>query len=119
LSSRASSAVERYWALAPGDYPLLDRLTVRGVEERGGEAVELELVFAGKGDGRLVVRCSGVRKLEFVQPWTSNMLVGSLRVTDISDRQWERIWFEVRDEEEECVSFICETFDAEVVSGRG
>ena len=108
-----SGAVERYRALSPAQFPLLRRLTISEFEEELGPSTSLEMIFYGEGDHFLVVRCSGVRDLVFQQPWTSNMMLHALEVTDISARQLEGIRFEVRDVEGQCISFTSRTFEAE------
>ena len=108
-----SESVDRYLALSPIQFPQLRRLTIYEFEEELGPSTSLEMIFYGEADHFLTVRCSGVRDLVFQQPWTSNMLLHALQVTDISARQLEGIRFEVRDVEGQCISFTCRTFEAE------
>jgi hypothetical protein len=112
-----SAVVDRYWALAPREFPNLRRLTLSEGESVDGVAeVGLEMRFSGAGPEGLVVRCSGVRDFTFRQPFTSDMKLHALDVRDSSDAGLEAIRFEVRDLEEECLSFKCRTFEAERAS---
>jgi hypothetical protein len=70
--------------------------------------------FRDEGTGRLIVACTGVRNLRFTQPWTSDMKLHWLSVTDVRDRQLEGIGFEVVDFERDWLSFTAATFTAEV-----
>lgn len=108
-----SRAIDHYRALSPRDYPYLERLAI--VEEAGalGPEIALEMRFYGADGKRLLVRCSGVRDLEFKQPWTTDMKLHSLKIADLASAQMEDIRLAVRDLEEEFLSFECRTFEAE------
>jgi len=109
-----SRAVDRYLELTPGDFPYLRRLAIVERVGKVGVDIDIEMEFYGDRERCLVVRCSGVRNLVFRQPFTTDMKLHSLHVDDVSSRQLEDIQFRVRDLEEECLSFSCRTFDAEL-----
>jgi len=106
-----STVVEHYLALSPRDFPHLRSLLL--VEQDSGDGPELvvELTFVGSGSESLVVRCAGVRDLVFRQPFTSDMRLNALDVDDVRHAQLETIGFEVRDIEQEHLSFKSRTFD--------
>lgn len=108
-----SRIVNAYLALDPIHFPYLRQLTVVEREADLGVDIELELRFYGAAEGTLLVRCGGVRDLVFRQPFTTDMKLHSLNVHDVSGAQLEDVRFEVRDLEEEWLSFSCRTFEAE------
>ena len=72
------------------------------------------MAFRAEGAELLTVACAGVRGLTFTQPWTSDMKLHWLDVTDVRDRQMEGIGFEVVDLEREWLSFTTATFTSRV-----
>lgn len=57
----------------------------------------------------------GVRNLRVSQPVLSKYQISDLDIRSTSDQQWEGVYFEVMDAEEESLSFLCETFDYHVL----
>jgi hypothetical protein len=104
--------VADYSALEPRRFPWLSRLAMH--EEPDAAGLVLELEFRDERTGRLIVRCEGVRELEFKQPWTTDMRLHALHVTDFQTRQLEGIAYAVADIEEECLSFKSASFTASV-----
>jgi hypothetical protein len=78
-----------------------------------GSRVDLELEFRDERSGRLVISCEDVRNLVFKQPWTTDMRLHSLDVTDVRSRQMEGIAYSVTDVEQEWLSFTAATFSAQ------
>jgi hypothetical protein len=97
-------AAADYLALDSHRFPWLTRLGVREADD-GSMGIDLELEFRDEGRGRLIVRCGGVRELEFKQPWTTDMRFHSLDITDVRDRQLEGIAYFVVDIEQDWLSF--------------
>ena len=108
-----SREIERYLELLPGEYPYLESLAVCEIGGAGGPEIALVMTFYGAGGGRIVVRCAGVRDLVFNQPWTTDMKLHSLEVTDLGSAQIEGVRFAVRDLEEEVLEFKSRTLEAE------
>jgi hypothetical protein len=103
--------VESYRSLDPRQYPWLASLALS--ESEGGR-LDVEMSFRDEGVGRIIVECAGVRAFRFTQPWTSDMKLQWLDVTDIRDRQMEGVGFEVVDFERLWLSFTSATFAARV-----
>jgi hypothetical protein len=102
--------VEDYLALEPRRFSWLERMEVRAA----GSGFDLELEFRDESSGRLVVVCEGVRDLVFKQPWTTDMRLHALEVTDVRSRQMEGVAYSVSDLEQESLSFTAATFSAQV-----
>jgi hypothetical protein len=105
------NAVADYLALEPRRYPWLTRLAIdEAPDVSTGLALELE--FRDDAAGRLMVRCEGVRELVFKQPWTTDMRLHGLHVTDVRDRQLGGIGYVIADVEEEFLSFKAASLSA-------
>lgn len=114
-------AVERYLALAPQEYILVDRLELRrmppGSEWGPGLSLELELI-----DGDLdVLRSAFNLWLKFYRIAGLKLDVGSalgvsqLEIHSIRDRGWEHLHYVIEDTESgDTFKFYCDWFEAEL-----
>lgn len=84
----------------------------RLVLDRTMEGLTLLIVgLPASGGERVAVRFRGVRNMRFRSEVTELSELPVVMATDISDRGWEDIRFEVRDTEEEVFSFYCREYE--------
>jgi hypothetical protein len=110
--------IRQYWSLNPREFHILDRLIMSQTypAKRPTEILGLELVLRSKEAAdrrRLVLSFSGVEELQ-VTPHASLIQFLMLEIRSIRDRQWENLKYEVKETEEDTLSFYCASFEANI-----
>ena len=111
-------AVRHYWSLNPREFHILDQLILSQTypAKRSTELLTLELVLRSKevtDRRRLVLTFSGVEELQ-VTPHASLIQFLMLDIKSIRDRQWDYLKYEVKETEEDTLSFYCESFESRI-----
>ena len=111
-------AMSQYWSLNPREFYLLDQLILSQTypAKRSTEILTLELVLRpieAMDRRRLVLSFSGVEELQ-VTPHASLIQFLMLEIRSIRDRQWENLKYEVKETEEDTLSFYCASFEANI-----
>ena len=84
------------------------QLSIERTEDKLGLRLTLENTVEKV---RLEVRFVGVRQLRFRTDPTDLLGLVLMQCDNVTDRGWEGIRFEIKDYEEEFISFYCEAFD--------
>jgi hypothetical protein len=108
--------IKAYDALQPSDYRDVERITIDQSDDHDGYEVTLRLMLrpVTVEDHRLALTFHGVVNLALTPPPRFALQLPFLTIRSISDLGWERIHYSVKDEENEVLSFLCESFDARV-----
>lgn len=108
--------IERYYSLDPTRFSVLERLEVCQSHFPGEQpdlSLKIELLPPARDDERkLLLSFSGVRGLRFEQEATSLLQMVFITIDSIKGNGWEGLNYEVREEEENSLSFVCQSFDA-------
>jgi hypothetical protein len=109
--STTSKKIEDYYSVKPARFNFVTRFewSVAPLREDYSPQLLMHLTSVSKIESgvELILNFRGVRNLRFgaigiVQPL--------LEIRDVSDGQWDRVTFEVRDIENETISFLCQDF---------
>ena len=114
--------IEHYYALKPLDFSVLERLelsqTVPPQQTPSDLSLNIVLHSPRRTDKRrLCLSFDGVVNFSLV-PWSSFVQFPLIEIRAIGDRQWEHLQYEVRETENNTLSFVCRDFDASVENGE-
>lgn len=110
--------MSHYWSLKSREFYILDQLTLSQTypAKQSTEILALELVLRPKEPTdrrRLVLSFRGVERIHLI-PQSSMVQFLMLEIRSIRDRQWENLKYEVKEKEEETISFYCESYEASI-----
>jgi len=112
-------AVDRYWALRPATFAILDKLELRQTHPAEQLPPELSLEMwlypeSNEYDDRYRLRLSffGVEVLK-LQP-QGLVQFGPLAIKSMRDYGWEHLKYQVEDSESNQLSFYCKSFEARI-----
>ena len=122
---RASTShleIERYYSIQPQRYPIVERLDIIQGEGHAPEALALSLVIELRSQSReqsvrMILRFWRVTGLELRQPSASEWQL-ILDVRSVVAMGWERTNYSVIDNDQHSLTFLCERFDFEIMSGK-
>jgi hypothetical protein len=105
--------IEGYLALSPRSYSLVWEIQLR--LERPEDAppralLRIVLIPKEQSGHGLTLQFEGVQRLRLAQPDWSEFSIAYLSITSMTDRGMEGIGYQVRDEEEDSMEFLCHTF---------
>jgi len=114
--------IEHYYALKPVDFSVLERLelsqTVPPQQTPSDLSLNIVLHSPRRTDKRrLCLSFDGVVNFSLV-PWSSFVQFPLIEIRAIGDRQWEHLQYEVRETENNTLSFVCRDFDASIEDGE-
>jgi len=101
--------IDEYVWLKPSRFGRLTRFewSLVPLDEGYSQHLAIHLSRLGPGTDELILNFKEVRNVQF----SCHGLVGVLLdVRDASDRQWDKVAFEVRDTENDTMSFLCQDF---------
>ena len=109
--------IEGYLALSPRSYPLVSDIQLR--LERPEDApprarLRIVLVPREQSSHGLTLQFEGVQRLRLAQPDWSEFSIAHLSITSMIDRGMEGVGYQVRDEEEDSIEFLCHTFQYDI-----
>jgi len=106
------SSVDEFERLQPQTFGRIREITVENSAE-GAMRFQMILATDDPADARfLTLRCEDVTSLVLGDVHGGQWCV--LTAADISDRQWDGLYYAINDVEEEVLSLFCRTFTAEV-----
>ena len=116
-------AISAYQALNPTLFDVLDRFDLRQhyhSDQQHELSIELWLrMYENEDDDprRLRLTFEGVRNL--MTTFQGFALLPRIAIRSIRDYRWERLSYEVKDEEGNTFSFFCRDFQAHIVEANG
>jgi hypothetical protein len=115
-------AIRAYLELNPTQFDVMDKFELHqqySLDQEHKLFLELWLrMYENEYDDarRLRLTFEGVRDLKTAfQGFT---LLPKIVIRSIRDYQWEQLRYEVKDAEDNCVSFFCRSFQAEIIEMR-
>ena len=108
----ATKKIQEYGSLHPFDFDMVGRLELVVTPLIQGYTTQLTLrCISSRGERKaqvLVLNFEEVRDLKFRAPGAPFQTF--LDVRDVSDRQWDRVKYQVLDNENAMISFFCNDF---------
>lgn len=110
--------LDQYYSLKPVDFSVLERLELYQIvppqQSPSDLSLKIELRSHRTTDNRrLCLSFSGVVNLRLV-PWSSFVQFPLIEIRSIGDRHWENIKYEVKELENNALSFFCRDFDVTI-----
>ena len=111
--SPTSEKIQQYNALQPIHFSLMSRFEWVSAPLESGYSQTLVLHLTSLQDDQhraeLVLDFQGVRNIRFTAVGLAQPL---LEIRDVSNQQWDGVSYEVRDRENDTISFLCRDFSA-------
>jgi len=119
MTDQPDHLIEEYYSLHPVSFTFVEDFHVRQVRKSKSDAYEvyldMELRHQNAEDSRhLILSFQGVRNIRFTPPTRMIIQMIHLEITSIRANGWEGINYDVRETENDTLSFSCEGFTAEV-----
>ncbi len=101
--------IDDYVSLKPSRFGRLTRFewSLVSLDEGYNSHLVVHLSRLGAGTDELILNFKGVQSVQFSP---GGLLAVLIAVRDVSDRQWEQVAFEVKDTENDTISFLCHDF---------
>ena len=111
--SSTSEKIQQYNALQPIHFSLLSRFEWWSAPLGSGYSQHLVLhltsLLGDQHGAELILNFQGVRNIRFTAVGLAQPL---LEICDVSNQQWDGVSYEVRDRENDTISFLCRDFSA-------
>ena len=111
--SPTSDKIQQYNALKPIRFTLMKQFEWSTVPLASGYSQHLLLHLTSLQDDQnkadLILNFQGVRNIRFT---ASQLAQPLLEIRDVSSQQWDGVSYEVRDVENDTISFLCRDFSA-------
>jgi len=111
-------ALGQYHSLKPARYSRIQRMELRQTDENDGRGpiayIDLVLGSEHQEATRLYLSFSGVLNVRLTPPPRMLLSLSLLTISDVRDRQWEGVSYEVKETEHDTLSFLCRDFAASI-----